>query len=123
MDNAAPKIWLAQSGLPGDSSDYFRKQPFYIKIIPVIVLALVAGVGWITHWTVEHAMKEDMSGDLETILKADASAMRLWVADQRLASEQIALDEEIHALCLELLRQSMTVDDWAGRVASGSQLK
>ncbi len=95
MNIAAPKIWRAQSDWTAGSSDGFGKQPIVIKIIPAAVLILLTIVGWITHWTVENAIKVDMASDLETILKADVSALRLWVEDQRLASEQICSDEEI----------------------------
>ena len=123
MNNSAPRIWRAQPSWTVGSSDGFGKQPIYIKIIPAAVLVFLTIVGCITHWTVEHAMKVDMASDLETILKADVSALRLWVEDQCLASEQIIQDEEIHALCLDLVRQSNASDDWAARIRGGADLK
>jgi len=103
MVEMVPRIWKARTDL---TTGGLPRQPFHIKVIPLIALLLLALVGWLVYHTVEKAMKEDMTSDLETVVKADVSAIRLWTRAQCLATEQIALDEETHALCLGLVAQS-----------------
>ncbi|HEY3325173.1 MAG TPA: hypothetical protein VGP72_32265 [Planctomycetota bacterium] len=119
MNDPVLKVWLPASR----ASLQMRRRPLYLKAIPFVALALLAVIGWFIHHTVEQAMKEDMASDLETVLKADVSALRLWIEAQGLATEQVAHDEEIHALCLALLEQSKKRPDWQFATLSGQDLK
>lgn len=118
MVEIAPKVWLARSttgGLP--------RQPLHIKVIPLFALLLLVLVGWLVHHTVEKAVKDEQASDLTAGVKAGVSAIQLWTRAQCLATEQIALDEETHALCLQLVAQSRLRQEWKDAVVTSPDLK
>jgi hypothetical protein len=51
-------------------------------IWPVVAALLLGGVGWLVHRSVENAMRENLAGELTTILNADVEALRQWTKDQ-----------------------------------------
>ena len=59
-------------------------------IWPVVAALLLGGVGWWVHHSVERAMRDELSGQLTTILNADVEALRTWTRDQEAIARSLA---------------------------------
>jgi hypothetical protein len=57
---------------------------------PLIAALLLGGLGWWVHHAVEEVLREDLAGQLTTILSADVEALRVWIKDQQAIARSLA---------------------------------
>jgi hypothetical protein len=57
---------------------------------PAVAALVLGGVGWWVHGSVEEAMRENLAGQLTTILNADIEALRAWTKDQEAIARSLA---------------------------------
>jgi hypothetical protein len=69
---------------------------------PLIAAALLSAAGWWVSRTLEHAMREQRINELNTILKSDVAALRVWMDAQAATAELVAADEQLRPLAAEL---------------------
>jgi eukaryotic-like serine/threonine-protein kinase len=62
----------------------------HLWVWPVLAALLLGGVGWWVHRSVEEAMREELAGQLTTILNADLEALRTWIRDQEAIARSLA---------------------------------
>jgi len=70
----------------------------------MIAAVLFGGAGWWVHLAVERAMREQRAIDLNTMVDASATALRVWMSEQRINVELFADDEQLRPKVTELLR-------------------
>jgi hypothetical protein len=70
---------------------------------PIIAALLLAGLGWWVHRSVESAMRQELAGQLTTILNADVEALRVWTKDQEAIARSLARMPVLEAPVKELL--------------------
>src|SRR5262245_5141223 len=75
------------SGSLGATRAMLRRQ---LWIWPVLAALLLGGVGWWVHGSVEEAMREELAGQLTTILNADVEALHTWTRDQEAIARSLA---------------------------------
>src|SRR5262249_4911266 len=84
----------------GATRSVLRRQ---LWIWPVIAALLLGGVGWLVHRSVESAMRENLAGELTTILNADVEALGQWIKDQKAIARSLARLPELRPAVRELL--------------------
>src|ERR1043166_913914 len=68
-----------------------------------LVAALALGlVGYWVRTRLEGTMKEELSSRLETLLRADGAALRLWVPEQKNAAQSFGADVRVQDAVAEL---------------------
>jgi hypothetical protein len=82
------------------TGSFLRKQ---LWVWPVIAAAVLAGVGWWVHGSVEGAMRRQMEDSLTTTLNADVTALRTWMKEQEANARILAASEPILPRTRELL--------------------
>ena len=70
---------------------------------PIIAAILFGGAGWWVNRSVEDAMRQQRVTDLNTILEASVTAIRVWMGEQRINAQLFADDEQLRPLVRELL--------------------
>src|SRR5437870_4932086 len=65
---------------------------------PIIVALVLGGAGWTVHGSVEEAMRQQRLTDLNTILEASVTALRVWMGEQRINVQLFAEDEQLWPL-------------------------
>jgi hypothetical protein len=83
---------------------------------PILAAILFGGTGWFVSRTVEKAMAEQRTADLNAMVDASATALRTWMGEQKVNVQLFAQDEALRPPVAELLR---LVD---GTPAAGWQL-
>ena len=93
-----------------------------LLVIPMVALLVVALVGWWGGRVLEQAVKLQVRAELEVLLKADVTALRLWVENQRHAAAVTADRPDVRRLTAALLRKAdvasrgPTVDELRGLI-------
>jgi hypothetical protein len=72
-------------------------QPINKWLVPLVVVVIVAIVGFFTQAAVEKAIKNDLAGELQVILEADVAALQIWLEAQKKAVEAIIAEPEVTA--------------------------
>ncbi len=85
------------------SGTYLWGQPINKWLVPLVVAVIIAAVGWYTHTTVEKAVKNDLAGELQTILQADVAALQIWLETQKKAVEAVIAEHEVKAAIQDLV--------------------
>src|ERR1700722_13892153 len=70
---------------------------------PIIAAVLLGGAGWWVNRSVEDAMRQQRITDLNTILEASVTAVRVWMGEQRINVQLFAADENLRQPVRELL--------------------
>jgi hypothetical protein len=91
---------LSRSALVQSGSRFLRRQ---LWAWPVIAAATLGLVGWLVNDAVEGALRHQRADALKTVLDADVTALRVWMADQERTAELVAADERLRPPLLELL--------------------
>jgi len=70
---------------------------------PIIAAILFGGVGWWVNQSVENAMRRQRAEELNTILEASVTSLRVWTGEQKINVQLFTQDEQIRPLANELL--------------------
>ncbi len=81
-----------------------------IWVWPVLLGAVLVGVGWWVHRSVEEAMRDRLASDLMTILNADLEALRIWRRDQIAVARSLARNPALRPIVRELVAASASRD-------------
>jgi hypothetical protein len=83
----------------------------HLWIWPVLAALLLGGVGWWIHHSVEVAMREELAGQLTTILNADVEALRTWTRDQEANARSLAMLPALRPAVHDLVALADRPDD------------
>jgi hypothetical protein len=83
----------------------------HLWIWPVLAALLIGGVGWWVHHAVEAAMREELAGQLTTILNADVEALRTWTRDQEAIARSLAMLPALRPAVRDLVALADRPDD------------
>ena len=72
-------------------------------IMPLVTALVVACVGWWADRQLHQVMQEELTGDLETMLGADVTALEIWMANQKRIAAMLAEEPRLRNLAVELL--------------------
>jgi hypothetical protein len=79
---------------------YLRK---HLWVWPIVAAIVFGGAGWWVHQEVEEAMRRQRATDLNVMVDASVSALRVWMGEQQINVQLVATDETLHRLAEELL--------------------
>jgi hypothetical protein len=94
---------------PGGSSVLARSRSFLRTqywIWPLVAAVILVFVGVFVRLKMEGAMKAEIAGNLETILNANAEALRAWAATERSRAEAITDDTRVADVVAGLVQRS-----------------
>ena len=72
-------------------------QPINKWLIPLVVVVIVAIVGFFTQVSVKKAIKNDLAGELQVILKADVAALQIWLEAQKKVVDAVISEPQVKA--------------------------
>lgn len=78
----------------------------HIWLRPLIVLVVLASVGWVMRAKVEATLKANLRSVLQTTLQTERAALRTWMRMQRNQAESAATDEQIARTINSLLKNA-----------------
>jgi hypothetical protein len=70
---------------------------------PIMAAVLFAGAGWWVHHAIENVMREQRISELNAMVDASATSVRVWMKEQRINVQLIAEDDQLQPLVTELL--------------------
>jgi hypothetical protein len=70
---------------------------------PIVAALLFGGAGWWVHHAVENAMRQQRATDLNTMVDASVTSVRVWMGEQRSNVQLFAEDELLRPMVMELL--------------------
>lgn len=93
------------------------RRPATVAMLLALVTAVPIGAGWWAHAALDAALKQRVTDDLETVLRADVTALEIWLEKQRAAVEVAAAEPEVAALMTEFIdRRRTALQDPAAEV-------
>lgn len=95
--------WLGGVSSMQASGRFLRRQ---LWTWPILAALVCGGIGWWVHQAVEDAMRQQRAMDLNAMVEASATAVRVWMGEQRINVELFAADEQLRPLVTELLSQA-----------------
>lgn len=98
--SVAVSRWFGSASTVQATGRFFRRQ---LWVWPIIAAVLFGGAGWWVHQSVEHAMREQRTTDLNTMVEASVTAVRVWMGEQRINVQLISDDEQLRPMVSELL--------------------
>jgi serine/threonine protein kinase len=106
----------------------FFKHPLALILLKWIVPLFVAtgvltAVGWWAHTTVEKAVKENLTADLQTILNTNVATLKIWLQRQITTVDAIAVEPQIKACIQDLVAFTKERGTDAGKLRSSEPLK
>src|SRR5262249_18365560 len=69
---------------------------------PIIAAVLFGGAGWWVHYSVENAMRQQRATDLNVMVDASVTSVKVWMSEQRTNVELIADGEALRSLVAKL---------------------
>ncbi len=81
------------------------RQPIWL--MPLVVAALVALLGWFGQSRLQHTIATQLQAELATTLNANVTALTIWMTNQTRMAALMADEAEIHRLSLEILEQPL----------------
>ena len=88
-------------------------------LIPLFVAAgVLAAVGWWAHTTVEKAVKEDLTAELQTILNTNVATLKIWLQRQIAVVDAIAVEPQNKACIQDLVESTKERGTDAGKLRS-----
>lgn len=72
-------------------------------MVPLVMAALVAGVGWWAHRQVRHAVEQELRQDLQSALEANVNALEIWMGDQKRTVQALAEEPRLKTIALQLV--------------------
>jgi len=92
-------------------------------IAPLAFAALLAAVAWTSYRGLEAQTKQALSEELETLLAADVTALRVWIGSQRDVARVHGSDPQVVALVGELATIARRADDPVQAISQSVQLE
>ena len=72
-------------------------------VVLIVVSILLFAIGWFIHTIIEGILRQQLSGQLRTLLNADVKALKLWYGNQKSVAELIADQPDVRADIAELV--------------------
>jgi hypothetical protein len=79
-----------------------------IWLIPLLTAGVVALVGWWADGQLRRVVEQEVYNDLQTSLNANATALEIWMENQKRIAAALADEPRLKALVLELLTREPT---------------
>lgn len=84
-----------------------------IWILPLVIAAGVAVLGWWGNFQLRDAIESDLKADLQTTLNANVTALEIWATNQMRMATALATEPAVHDLAEQVLSQPLTRGDAA----------
>src|SRR5947209_7667272 len=111
--------WTKHMSQTGTSGSFQATRLFLSRQLwawPLIAALVLGGIGWWVNRSVEDAMRKRMAEELTTILKADITALRLWLKEAQADAQSLSLDPSIQEEMKKLIAQAGPDEDPADRL-------
>ena len=76
------------------------KQPLWV--VPLVIAVLVAVFGWWGNVRLRHTIEQQLKAQLNTTLDANATALQIWMVDQKKIAGALAEDQRLRTLALDI---------------------
>jgi serine/threonine protein kinase len=93
-----------------------------IWIIPLITALAVAGIGWWADGQLRRAVQQEIRDDLQTTLDANATALEIWMANQKRIALALAEEPRFKSVALEIFDVQRSLTNRAAVAEAARQL-
>jgi serine/threonine-protein kinase len=76
----------------------------YSPVIAMLVFVVLIGLTLYVGWLVRMSIRQGIRDSLQTVLTANVGALELWLSDQRETAMQIASEDSVRTVALDILR-------------------
>jgi tRNA A-37 threonylcarbamoyl transferase component Bud32 len=84
------------------------KQPLWI--VPLVIAVLVAVFGWWGNTRLRHTIEQQLRAQLATTLDANATALQIWMIDQKKLAGALAEEPRARTLALQILEERQAAE-------------
>src|ERR1043165_375425 len=99
VSGAVSRLWGGTAAAQA-TKRFLRRQ---LWAWPIIAAVVFGGAGWWVHQSVENAMRQQRSIDLNAMVDASVSSVRVWMGEQKINVQFFAEDEQLGPIVTELL--------------------
>jgi hypothetical protein len=90
---------------------------------PIVIALLLGTVGWFLRGAIEYQLQSGLASELQTILQADVTALKLWISSQISVAVSAANDAHVMTLSQQLLNQAARPETTQLELLQAPQLK
>ncbi len=83
-----------------------------IWILPLVIAAVVAVLGWWGNYRLRDAIETDLKADLRTTLNANITALEIWATNQIRMATALAAEPTVHRLAERVLSAPLNRNDY-----------
>ncbi len=91
------------------------KQPLWV--VPLVIAVLVAIFGWWGNVRLRRTIEQQLRAQLNTTLDANATALEIWMVDQKKLAGALAEDQRLRTLAVQILEERREAEE-AGAAAT-----
>ena len=84
-------------------TDARLKQPLWV--VPLVIAVLVAIFGWWGNTRLRHTIELQLKAQLDTTLDANATALQIWMVDQKKLAGELAEEPRLRSLELSIFEE------------------
>src|SRR4051794_23954509 len=88
---AISRLFLSASSLQA-TGRFLRRQ---LWVWPIIAAVLFGAAGWWVNRSLENALREQRSAELNAMVEASVTSLRVWMSEQRINVQLFAEDEHL----------------------------
>jgi tRNA A-37 threonylcarbamoyl transferase component Bud32 len=85
------------------------RQPMWI--VPLVIAVLVAIFGWWGNVRLRHTIEQQLRAQLNTTLNANATALQIWMVDQKKLAGELSDEPRLRTLAVEILEDRRQAEE------------
>lgn len=93
------------------STSRLARAQFFGWLLPICVFLVFLGIAWFVERQVRQTMETELENSLTTLLKADVTAMKIWLESQKDFTRSVSNQPAIAQLLNQIIAEARNADD------------